>query len=338
MLLLFLTLKLFLGVLLPFVIGAVIAVAVQKPSLFLSERIRLKQGTVALFMVIAIYLILLFLFIFFGSRFYVILLKFYEKLPLYTENILSFMDIIAEKIENIFSKSGFVNSSAIGSITGQSLTTFMGKVIEGVSDLISVFFKKIPSFLFGLIITVISGCFIAKDFCVFKKILCYSLNEKRIKTLEKIKNIIYENVFKLLKGYIILSAIAFLVLTLGLLVIGVKNAVKIAMITAFIDLLPVFGSGAVLVPWALISLLKGQTGLFWGLVLLYASVLIIRNVLEPKIVGKQVGLHPLLTLFSLFLGLKFFGVLGMFIFPLTVTVAYKYTEEKVTENKKEHSM
>lgn len=337
-LLLIITLKLCLGVLLPFIIGAILAVIVQKPALYVSKRVRLKQGTVALFMVIGIYIILLFIFIFFGSRLYAGLVKLYEKLPDYTESFSALMNDTVEKIENLFKRFGFENSSAIGNITGQSLTSLGGKAIEMISNFIAALIRKAPSFIFGLLVTIISGCFIAKDFCVFKKILHFALNEKRMEFLVKIKNILYENVFKLLKGYIILSLIAFVVLTIGFLIIGVKNAVKIALITAIIDLLPVIGSGAVLVPWAVVSVLKGDMWLFIGLLLLYASVVIIRNVLEPKIVGKQVGLHPLIALLALFFGVKFFGVMGIFVVPLIVTVVYKYTEEKVTEKEKEHSI
>ena len=337
-LLLIVALKLCLGVLLPFIIGTLLAVIVQKPALYVSQKVKLKQGTVALFMVIGIYLVSLFLFVFFGSKIYDGVIKIYEKLPEYTESFSSIMDTSVEKIENLFKRLGFKNSSAIGSVTGQSLNSFANKAIDLVSGFISAFLIKAPSFIFGLLVTIISGCFVAKDFCVFKKILYFALNEKRIEFVKKIKSILYENVFKLLKGYVILSLIAFMVLVVGFLIIGVKSAVKIAIITAFVDLLPVFGSGAVLIPWAIISLLKGQTGLFTALLILYVAVIIIRNVLEPKIVGKQVGLHPLLTLLSLVIGIRFFGAMGIFVLPLIVTVIYKYTEEKVTERERPHSM
>ena len=334
--LLFLSLKVFLGVLLPFIIGLIIAVSVQKPAFKLSEKLKIKQGLIALFMVIGIYLILLSVLAFFGSRLYVMLIKLYEKIPDYTESLSAVAKLITEKTEKLFSKNG--DFSVIGNVAGQSLSALGSKVIEYFSDFISAFFKRVPSFLFGILVTVISGCFIAKDFCAFKGILRYALNEERVNAFKRIKNILYKNVFGLIKGYLLLSLITFVDLTAGLLIIGVKNAVRFAVIIAFVDLLPVFGSGIVLVPWAVIHLAKGETGLFWGLVTVYLAVLVVRNISEPKIVGKQVGLHPLLTLLSLFLGLKLFGVMGMFILPLVVTVVYKYMQEKVTESEKEHSI
>ncbi len=336
--LLFVTLKLCLGVLLPFIIGTLIAAVVQKPALKISKMIKFRQGTVALFTVIGIYLILLLVIIFFGSRIYAGLVKIYEKLPYLAENISRLLETSVENIEDFFSRIGFKNSSAIGNVTLQSLGTLSTKAIDLLSQFLSAVLKKAPSFIFGLLVTVISGCFIAKDFCIFKKMLCFALNEKRIEFLRKIKKILYENVFKFFKGYVILSVIAFAVLTVGFLILRVKGAVKIAFITAFIDLLPVFGSGVVLIPWAIISLFNGQTARFIGLIIIYLVVLIIRNFSEPKIVGKQVGLHPLITLLSLFLGVKFFGFMGIFVLPLMVTVIYKYFEEKVTEKQSEHSM
>jgi sporulation integral membrane protein YtvI len=336
--LLFITLKFCLGILLPFIIGTLIAVSVQKPALMLSEKIKLKQGTIAIFMVVGVYFVLLFTAVFFGSRIYTFFVKVYEKLPEYTSSVSAILETSAGKIEEFLSRLGFENSSVIGDVTSHSLSVFSQKAIDVLSDFISIFLKKAPSFLLGILVALVSGCFIAKDFCSFKKILKYALNEKRIEFLNKIKLIIYENVFKFLKGYLLLSLITFALLLVGFLIIGIKDAVKIALITAFVDLLPVFGSGIVLVPWALICLIKGKNVLCVGLIILYLAVLVARNVLEPKIVGKQIGLHPLITLFSLFLGVKFFGVMGIFVLPLIVTVAYKYFEEKVTEKERRHSM
>ena len=101
-------------------------------------------------MVIGVYLILLLLLIFFGSRVYVGLVKIYEKLPEYTESVSSLLEISQEKIEGLFYKFGFKNFSTIGNIAGESLSGLASKTIDVFSDFISTFLKKAPSFIFGL--------------------------------------------------------------------------------------------------------------------------------------------------------------------------------------------
>lgn len=325
--------KFCLNYLLPFVIGTIIAVLIQKPAAIISMRIKLKQGIVALIMVISIYVILLLLLLLIGSRVYSAATDIYEKMPEYAQSITNVSDSLLIKAEQLLNKfPGELAEYVISSIK-TTVTTFSGKIAGYISDFFTGMVSGMPGFIFSLFVTVISGCYIAKDFHSFKQTVGYALNKEQINTLNTIKRITVNNIFKMSKGYVLLSLSAFIVLFIGFLILGIKGSAKIAVITAFVDLLPVFGSGAVLLPWAVFSFIKGNMGIFFGLIAIYVSVTIVRNVLEPKIMGKQVGLHPLLTLFSLFLGLKLFGVVGMFILPLIVTVAYKYAEERVTVEK-----
>lgn len=336
--LLYFALKLCLNYLLPFVIGTVIAILIQKPALIISRRIKLKHGTVALIMVISVYLILLMLLFLVGSRIYIASANIYEKIPQYAGNIKDTADSLLTRTEQMLSKiSGEFGEYITGAIKN-TVSSIAEKLVGYVSELFAGVVSGAPGFVLSLIVTVISGCYIAKDFDAFKRIVGYALNDEQLKKINTLKRITVNNVFKIVKGYILLSISAFVVVLAGLFILGVKGAAKMALITALVDFLPVFGSGTVLIPWAVFSFVKGDTALFIGLIVIYATVTVVRNILEPKIMGKQVGLHPLLTLFSLFLGLKIFGVLGMFILPLIVTVAYKYMEEKVTAEKGQHSM
>jgi len=80
----------------------------------------------------------------------------------------------------------------------------------------------------------------------------------------------------------------------------------------------VLGTGTVLIPWSLISLITGDTFLGVGLIFMYVIILVVRNIIEPKFIGKRIGLKPIVTLLSMYLGLKLAGVPGMFLFPLVV--------------------
>ena len=118
------------------------------------------------------------------------------------------------------------------------------------------------------------------------------------------------------KTQVQLMGVTALVLTAGLLVLGVDYPVLLGGLIALIDALPVFGSGTVLLPWALWELLDGRTTLAVGLAALYAGASLIRSALEPRMLGKQMGLDPLLTLLALYAGFRYFGILGMILFPV----------------------
>jgi predicted PurR-regulated permease PerM len=107
---------------------------------------------------------------------------------------------------------------------------------------------------------------------------------------------------------------------LGLIILQNPYALMIGLIMAVLDFLPILGSGSVLIPWALFHLVTGEVNAAVGLMALYAVITITRQVLEPKILGEQIGVHPLLSLVSVFVGFQVFGVLGIFIGPALVMV------------------
>ena len=92
----------------------------------------------------------------------------------------------------------------------------------------------------------------------------------------------------------------------------------IAIVIAVFDILPIAGSGGILLPWALISLISGNVGQAIGLIVIYAVISVIRQYIEPKIVGNSLGVNPIITLAGLYFGLKLFGFMGMFIVPISV--------------------
>jgi len=105
---------------------------------------------------------------------------------------------------------------------------------------------------------------------------------------------------------------------------------SIAAFTAVVDILPVLGTGLVLIPWALFHLIKGNLSLGLGLVLIYVVITVIRNVLEPKLVGQQIGLHPIVMLLCMYAGVRIFGVIGLFILPFSILVIkYLYDHGKL---------
>ena len=112
--------------------------------------------------------------------------------------------------------------------------------------------------------------------------------------------------------------LVFALLTLGLWILGVEFPLLFGGLIALLDALPVLGTGTVLIPWALLSFLQNDSGLGFGLLVLYGVSSVARSVLEPHLVGRQLGLPPLGTLMAFYAGYRLFGIPGMILLPLTV--------------------
>ena len=144
----------------------------------------------------------------------------------------------------------------------------------------------------------------------------------------KIKNILVNSVFKFAKGYLIILGITFSELFLGFTVLKIKYVLLLAAVISLIDILPVLGTGTVLIPWAAVEFIMGNTAKGTSLAALYIVITVVRNFAEPKIIGKQMGIKPLFTLLAMFIGIKLFGLAGIFILPIMLIVVIEYYKDK----------
>lgn len=128
----------------------------------------------------------------------------------------------------------------------------------------------------------------------------------------------------LIKAHLILMIITFIELSIFLSIMRVRNSVIIAAFISLIDILPVLGTGTVLYPWGIISMISGNSALGISLIIAQLIMTIIRNIIEPRIIGTHTGLNPILTLASIYIGTKLFGFIGMYVFMLIIIMAVKY--------------
>lgn len=123
-----------------------------------------------------------------------------------------------------------------------------------------------------------------------------------------------------LRAQLKLSAVTFAIVLAGFFLLGIRHKLALALLTALVDAIPLFGTGTVLVPWALVNLLSGAPVRAVGLLGVYVTALVTRSVLEPKLLGRQLGLDPLAALIALYTGFRLWGFGGMILAPiLTVT-------------------
>lgn len=127
-----------------------------------------------------------------------------------------------------------------------------------------------------------------------------------------------------LRAQSLLALITFAIGSLGLLLLGIPHPLLLAFLIAVVDAVPLLGTGTVLIPWALVELLRGQYGTAIGLFVLYGVAAMTRTVLEPRLVGKQLGLDPLVTLLALYVGFRLWGILGMILAPLAAATVKEF--------------
>lgn len=123
-----------------------------------------------------------------------------------------------------------------------------------------------------------------------------------------------------LRAYLILGLITFGEMFLGLSILGVPYTFLLALVIAVVDFLPVFGTGTVLIPWAVVALVTHDMRQGLGLLILYGVSVIVRQIAEPRLIGKSLGLHPMLSLTVMYAGLCLFGLPGMLISPLVAVL------------------
>jgi sporulation integral membrane protein YtvI len=209
----------------------------------------------------------------------------------------------------------------------QHIGGLMENTIKTVTNLVNPLLKgvaftaaSIPGAFIFLLITILSTFFMASG----RKDISNALNSKIPQNwydkIIMIRDDVFSSLFKLIKAYMIIMSITFTELLIGFSILQLKYALVLAFITCIIDILPVLGSGTVLIPWAAYSLITGNSKLAIGLGLLYVIILIVRQILEPKIIGDQIGVHPLITLIAIYIGLKVFGAIGLMLGPILMLV------------------
>ena len=181
--------------------------------------------------------------------------------------------------------------------------------------------SQVPGRALSFGTAIIASFMISSKLPILKNAVRSRLDSQNLQSLFEALRRLRHSLLSWLKAQLKLSGITFAVATVGLLLLRIPHALFWAILIALVDAFPVLGTGAVLVPWSFVSFLQGDTLLAFGLLGLYCAATVTRTILEPRLVGKQLGLDPLVTLISLYAGFKLFGLPGMIFAPmLAVTV------------------
>ena len=335
------------GYILPFVVAATLAVFLQKPVRKISSKLHIKtHGVVSTILVLLIVVIIvgaagLLGWVLVGElkEFFTYLFSRFDSVNDVIVTVREFvMGIVAKLPRGLGATVSNYVSDFFNNLSTESSGIDMEMLSAPLSGAWSVV-KGIPSAFLSVLVTIISCVFMTSEYDLIKNMILDMLSESKGKKLISSKQTVTRGISKLVKAYATLMIITFSEMFLGLnlmKLIGVYEGGYIAIIafvTCIVDIIPVFGTGTILIPWAVYNLIMGNVGLGIGLLVLYAVITVLRQILEPKLVANQAGLPAIATIMAMFIGARLFGAFGILLLPLTVIVLKLMYDEGVIGNK-----
>ena len=207
----------------------------------------------------------------------------------------------------------------------KNLVTYLSGVAV---NLVSGIATGVPSLILSVLAMIFSTVFVVGDYEGITAFAAGNIPAGIKKVLRNIRIYLTDTLFVVIRSYALIMLLTFTELSILFSLFDIGNSVLKAALIAMLDILPILGTGGIMIPWAVISLALGSTGLGLKLLLIYIIVTVVRNYVEPKIVGAQLGLHPIITLVSMFIGLRLFGFWGLFGLPVGISFLWKQHRAK----------
>ena len=308
----------------PFTLALFFSIMTQPFSRFLEKKLKFSQK------IATIVSIVLFLVIFLGFislstlRLSGEIYKLSINLNKYSKDVQTLWNTTIDKVYSLlgYFPEGF-DEQVKNSINGfiRIGTSKLGSFINSLIN----FITSIPTIILYICITILSTFFISLDKNKIMAFLEQQFPESWIKKVYNIKREMFNVLGSYIRAQIILMTICFFELLisfniLSFLKFNLQYPLIFSIVICIIDALPILGAGAVLLPWSLISFVTGDINLGLALLVIYFLVLSVRQMLEPKLISQNLGVHPLVTLISMYSGFKFFGVIGFLIGPVVMII------------------
>ena len=237
---------------------------------------------------------------------------------------------LTERVTELYEASGYQSTvdNGIASI-GQDIANYIIKILQGLGQLILGFVTALPNITLGLVVAIIAAFFIAKEWEHNRNWFSSKMPERANTAIFAVWADLRKALFGFIQAQLILISITAVFVIIGLFLLRVPYALTIGLLIGLVDLMPYLGTGAVFVPWIIYVFLDGNIALGIGLSVLYAIILIARQIAEPKVYSSSLNLRPLATLIALFVGLQLFGFLGLILGPVILVLGSSFSRAGV---------
>ncbi len=312
----FISLRYLLFLLLPLGAAWILSFYLQRPFSFLTQRLRFGRGFAAVVLLGITLGLLFFVLGLAGVKLWQEAEGVGRGLSEAVHAVMKLCDGLLSRLEQMLDVTG----SPLRDKLPEIAMDVMEQAATRLPALLAGAVSAVPQLAVGSVVFVLACFYFCRDFHhLNRRVLC--LFDRRISRLiSEFKNQLLVTCANYCKAYLFLLVLSFTQLYLGLTLLGVKYAFSLALLIAVVDILPVLGMGVVVIPWGIWCLLSGNYPLGIGLLVLFALMSVVRQVAEPKVVGDFIGLHPLVSLLCVCVGLRFLGVAGMFVVPMLVII------------------
>lgn len=320
------TFKFLIPILTPFLFGFLIAFFLRPISQKISKTTKLNKKFCNIFVIIFCYALIIFLLCVVGIKIGAKIKTLYSSSnEIYQNYLLPLCEFSNKNINNFL--SNFFKYSE------EQTQEFLNSIYSHLENLVSLNLKhilswfakigtSIPEFLVNIAFSVISSIYFSYDYEKITKSITNLFPTKVQNFLFKTKGFTINTVIRYFKAYLFLMLISFILLAIGFFIIKLSNPIGTAAIVSFFDSIPLVGSGIILIPLAIIFFVNNNFNLAIGIIIIFLVTNIIRSVIEPKILGANLGLHPLSTLISIYIGAKLFGFIGIVAAPITTNILF----------------
>lgn len=207
---------------------------------------------------------------------------------------------------------------------GSFLSTITGWLQNALNGIFA-FLTSIPNIGISVVITLLALYFMCVDKVYMIDQIEHHLPKTWVKKIDVHQKELMKSLGAFLRAEIILVIISFFISLIGLSIFNligwdVPYPLLVALAIGFVDLLPIFGSGTVMLPWAIFLAFKGNISLALAILILWIIMSVVRQIIEPKIVSTQIGIHPIFTLIAMYTGFKFAGVIGLLVGPIILII------------------
>jgi sporulation integral membrane protein YtvI len=344
----------------PFLFSFFVAMLLQRPMNYALRKIKLKKSFSAVSLVLIFYLTIAALISLVGMRIVSGVQSFASYITGLVQNIPESLPEVQERIALLINwMPASLQETINGGIDSFVTRLLAGETADGeqvgvwqsfisnfniewlktpMNSLLSTA-SKIPAAVVAVVITVVSSFFMTSSYDSIVQFIKRQLSVNKQTALSASKRIMLSSLARLVRSYLIIVLVTFgeLLLGLGFLIVigkfndsnGSKYWIVIAFATALVDMLPVIGTGSVLMPWAIYNMIMGNIGMGVGLIVMYVVIIIVRQIIEPKLIAANLGLPAIATLAGMYIGLQLFGVVGMFVVPLLLILLKLLNDEGV---------
>ncbi len=303
----------------PFLIAIVIALSLENAINFIVKKTKMPRKLTGSILVFLAYAII-------GFITYLLISRLIKEAIIISGSIPEFYEYMVETYKSLYIKySSLVEN--IPTVMSDRIYDTGIKILDMGTLFITNFFNGVlnfiifvPSILIYIIVTFLATLFLVTDRRVIARYMQDLLPKKFVKKSANILQSTLKSLGQYLKAQLTIICITFIELFIAFTIIKQPYPLTFALFIALIDALPILGTGTVLVPWAIYCIITGNMPYAIALAITYLVILIVRQLIEPKIVSNQLGVHPFLTLLAMYIGFKIFGLIGMVIGPIVMVI------------------